>query len=94
MIEKVKDIDIISGRESCLLVISERMRGGWWSGGTRGGINNGNGIVCLGDILDICIVRRECLRVILLSAVLLLMLPFSLFLFIELALVFLVFCYA
>lgn len=94
MVEEVEDINVVGGRESCLLVISERMCSWRRSGGARRRINKSDGIVGFGDVLDVCIVRRECLRVVLLSAVFLLVLSFRLLLFVEFALILLVFCYA
>lgn len=68
------------------------MRRGWRGGCARRGIDKCNGIVRVGRIFDVCGVRGEGLRVILLRAVFLLVLTLGLLLLVEFALVLLVFC--
>lgn len=62
-----------------------------WCRRTRWGIDNGEGVVRVGRIFDMCIVWSERLRVVLLGAVFLLVLTFWFLLFVQLALIFLVF---
>lgn len=71
-------------------MVSERVCGGRRSGCARGRIDERDGVVCFGRILDVGVVRSQGLRIV----VVLLLLALGLLLFVELALVLLVFRYA
>lgn len=73
---------------------SERVGSGWWSRGARGRIDKRDGVVCVDHILYVGIVRSQGLRVVVVAAVSLLLLALGLLLFVQLALVLLVLCYA
>jgi hypothetical protein len=64
--------------------------GGWRSGRAGRRIDNSDGIVRFGRILDVWVVGGKGLRVVVVSAVILLVLTFAFLLFVEFALVFLV----
>jgi hypothetical protein len=68
------------------------MRRWRWCWSARRGIDDGECVVVFAYIFDVCVVWSEGLRVVVL--VLLLLLPFGFLLFVELALVLLVFGYA
>jgi hypothetical protein len=61
-------------------------------GRARRGIDDGDGVALVARIFDVCVVGRECLRVVMIGAVSLL-LRALLLLFVEFALVLLVFGY-
>jgi hypothetical protein len=67
------------------------MRRWRWSRGARRGIDNGDRIAIVARIFDVCVIRSNGLRVVVL--VLLLLLSFGLLLLVELALVLLVLGY-
>lgn len=69
------------------------MRRWWRSGCARRGIHDCDGVAIVARVFDICVVGRECLRVVVVGAVPLL-LRTLLLLFVEFALVLLVFGYA
>jgi hypothetical protein len=66
----------------------------WRRSGRAGrGIHDCDGVVIVARFLDVCVVRSECLRVVVVGAISLLLRALLLF-FVELALVLLVFGYA